>query len=93
MLTLSIAAHAVLGKVMYGFLWPRGVAGAAEVEAAAQVMYYGGDLAEALLVVAVFARWYRAGRPLRGGPRPARGAEGGGGRRGGAATGRGGSAV
>ena len=63
-LTLSIAAHAVLGKVMYGFLWPRGVAGAAEVEAAAQIMYYGGDLAEALLVVAVFARWYRAGRPL-----------------------------
>ena len=61
-LTLAIAAHAVLGKVMYGFLWPRGVAGAAEVEAAAQVMYYGGDLAEALLVAALFARWYRAGR-------------------------------
>ena len=69
-LTLSIAAHAVLGKVMYGFLWPRGVAGAAEVEAAAQVMYYGGDLAEALLVVAVFARWYRAGRPLGAGRAP-----------------------
>ena len=61
-LTLAIGAHAVLGKLMYGYGWPRGVAGAAEVEAAAQVMYYGGDLAEGLLAVALFARWYRAGR-------------------------------
>ena len=63
-LTLAIAAHAVLGKLMYGYGWPRGVAGGAEVRAAAEVMYYGGDLAEGLVLVALFARWYRAGRPL-----------------------------
>ncbi|MDT0632434.1 cytochrome c oxidase assembly protein [Rubrivirga sp. S365] len=66
-LTLAIAAHAVLGKLMYGYGWPCGVAGAAEVQAAAQVMYYGGDLAEGLLLVALFARWYRAGRTAGGG--------------------------
>ena len=62
----SMGAHAVLGKLMYGFLWPRGVPyGADEIRDAAQIMYYGGDLAEVLLVVALFAGWYRARRPRR----------------------------
>ena len=63
-LLVSAGAHAVLGKLMYGFLWPRGVPyGADEIRAAAQIMYYGGDLAEVLLAVALFAGWYRARRP------------------------------
>jgi putative membrane protein len=60
-LFVSTAAHATLGKLMYGFLWPRGTHhGTEEIQAAAQLMYYGGDLAEVLLVVALFAMWYRA---------------------------------
>lgn len=77
-LLVAAGAHAVLAKLMYGRLWPRGVADAAEVQAAAQVMYYGGDLAEVLLAVALFYGWYRrggagtaaSGRPRSG--RPAR---------------------
>lgn len=60
-LFVSIAAHATLGKLMYGFLWPQGTPhGTDEIHAAAQLMYYGGNLAEVLLVVALFAMWYRA---------------------------------
>ena len=64
-LFLSMAAHAMLGKLMYGYLWPRGTFhGAGEIRVAAQLMYYGGDLAEVLLAVALFMRWYR-GRGAR----------------------------
>lgn len=56
----SIAAHAALGKLMYGYLWPRGTNhNVEEIRAAAELMYYGGDLAEVLLVVVLFALWYR----------------------------------
>lgn len=58
-LFLSMALHGLLAKLMYGYRWPRGAAhDAAEIEAAAQLMYYGGDLAELLLAAALFARWY-----------------------------------
>ena len=54
----SMAAHATLGKLMYGFGWPRDTHhGPEEIQAAAQLMYYGGDLAELLLLVALFIRW------------------------------------
>lgn len=57
-LFVSMAAHATLGKLMYGFGWPRGAHhGAEEIQTAAQLMYYGGDLAELLLVIALFATW------------------------------------
>ncbi|QTP54133.1 cytochrome c oxidase assembly protein [Billgrantia sulfidoxydans] len=53
-LFVSMAAHALLGKLMYGYLWPRGAGHPAEeIQAAAQLMYYGGDLAELLLAVAL----------------------------------------
>ena len=56
----SIAAHAILGKLMYGYLWPRHTPHSIEeIQTAAQLMYYGGDLAELLLAVALFAMWYR----------------------------------
>jgi len=35
------------------------------MEEAAQRMYYGGDLAELALAVALFATWYRQGRRRR----------------------------
>lgn len=61
-LVVAAGAHAYLAKVLY--------AGAAEhhhtmdhAEAGAQLMYYGGDGAELLLAVMLFAGWYRRARP------------------------------
>lgn len=61
-LLLSAAAHAYLAKLIYaraGDLPPGGSHGIQEMQHAAQVMYYGGDVAEILLAVALFAGWYR----------------------------------
>ena len=56
----AIAAHAVLGKLMYAYGFPRDAGiELAEIEAAAQLMYYGGDLAELILALVFFAGWYR----------------------------------
>ena len=64
-LFVSMATHALLGKLMYGYLWPRGTGHDTEqLQAAAQLMYYGGDLAEVLLAVALLSIWLRT-PPLR----------------------------
>ncbi|MBE0404950.1 MULTISPECIES: cytochrome c oxidase assembly protein [Halomonas] len=56
----SIATHSLLGKLMYGYGWPRGTGHSLEeVQAAAQWMYYGGDLAEVLLAVVLLTLWLR----------------------------------
>lgn len=50
------AAHAVLGKAMYAYGFPRGTAfPPADLEAAAKIMYYGGDASELLLIVLLMA--------------------------------------
>ncbi|MGQ4878935.1 cytochrome c oxidase assembly protein [Billgrantia sp. LNSP4103-1] len=65
-LFVAMASHAVLGKLMYGYLWPRGTGHVVqEIQAAAQWMYYGGDLAELLLAAALMAAWLRASRARR----------------------------
>lgn len=57
----SIATHSLLGKIMYGYGWPRGTFHSLdEVQAAAQVMYYGGDFAEVLLAIVLLTFWLRA---------------------------------
>lgn len=62
-LWLSIGSHALLAKLMYGFGWPRGGHHSLqEIQAAAQWMYYWGDAAELLLIIALFARWYKQQR-------------------------------
>lgn len=56
----SVATHGYLSKLMYAHRWPRGTHHSLEeIQDAAQWMYYGGDLAEALLSVALFAGWYQ----------------------------------
>lgn len=51
-LLTAIAAHSILGKLAYGYLWPEGLQQPAEqVRSAAQLMYYGGDLIEVLMLV------------------------------------------
>lgn len=52
-LLLSAGAHAFLAKLLYAR------ASDPADEAAAQWMYYGGDVAELLLATALFAGWYR----------------------------------
>lgn len=59
-LFISIAAHAYLSKFMYAYNWPRNTPHDMEqIREAAQLMYYGGDFAELLLVIILFANWYR----------------------------------
>ncbi|OLO09937.1 hypothetical protein BTW10_17260 [Chromohalobacter japonicus] len=72
-LILAIATHATLGKLMYAWLLPAGTgASPGEIQAAAQWMYYGGDLAELLLLVALMQQWLRERqRTARGKPLPA----------------------
>jgi putative membrane protein len=65
-LVAGIAAHAVLAKLMYAHLLPAGTPfSPEEVRDAAMLMYYGGDVAELLLAVALFASWYRRRRRSR----------------------------
>jgi putative membrane protein len=62
---LALAAHGILAKLLYAHP-PVGVP-AADAQAGAQLMYYGGDVVEAALLVVLLAQWYRAsGRRLRG---------------------------
>ncbi|AKD05244.1 cytochrome c oxidase assembly protein [Pontibacter korlensis] len=57
---ISIAAHAYLSKLMYARLLPVNSPHSAEqIQSAAQIMYYGGDLSELLLVIALFSAWYQ----------------------------------
>ncbi|WP_136065220.1 cytochrome c oxidase assembly protein [Modicisalibacter radicis] len=68
-LFLAMAAHATLGKLMYAWLLPQGTGAAiGEIQAAAQWMYYGGDLAELVLLVALMQQWlhWRRSRPAAG---------------------------
>ena len=59
-LFLATATHATLGKLMYAYGYPRGTPhGPEEIQAAAQIMYYGGDLVELGLIVVFFATWGR----------------------------------
>lgn len=62
-LFLAGAAHANLGKLMYAYAHPRGTGFAVEeIETAAKLMYYGGDIAEIALAVMLFALWFRMDR-------------------------------
>src|SRR5690606_9637177 len=62
-LFLGTAAHSILGKVMFGYEYPSGTgADISEIQSAAKWMYYGGDLAELLLIIAFFATWFQRSR-------------------------------
>ncbi|MGK5738032.1 cytochrome c oxidase assembly protein [Micromonospora sp. URMC 103] len=64
-LLVAAAGHSVLAKFLYAHaetLPPAlGERDVDALHAAARLMYYGGDLAELLLAVALFAWWYRRG--------------------------------
>ncbi|MFC0851999.1 cytochrome c oxidase assembly protein [Halalkalibacter oceani] len=60
-LLLALAAHGILAKYLYAYP-PEGVP-PAEAEAGAMLMYYGGDLIDAVLIFLFCAQVYRATRP------------------------------
>lgn len=60
-LGVAIAAHAVIAQLMYGGFGINVHAPVEEVRGGAQLMYYGGDIAELLLAGALVAGW----RPRR----------------------------
>jgi putative membrane protein len=71
----ALATHAALAKYLYGHP-PTGVA-AADGQAGAMVMYYGGDVVDLVLTTLLCLEWYRSAPPgpadvtLRRRPRPA----------------------
>ncbi|MEV7802960.1 cytochrome c oxidase assembly protein [Microbispora sp. NPDC088329] len=65
----AIAVHAVAAQLMYGGFWVDVHAPIPEVRGGAEIMYYGGDIAELLVAAALVSTW----RPERR-PRPGRGA-------------------
>ncbi|MFH8487697.1 cytochrome c oxidase assembly protein [Streptomyces longisporoflavus] len=56
-LGIAIAAHAIISQLMYGGFWVDVHAPIPQVQAGAQIMYYGGDIAELLLAAALVATW------------------------------------
>ncbi|MEU2823122.1 cytochrome c oxidase assembly protein [Streptomyces bacillaris] len=56
-LGVAIAAHAVISQLMYGGFGINIHAPVDQVQGGAQIMYYGGDIAELLLAVALVATW------------------------------------
>ncbi|BAL89751.1 hypothetical protein AMIS_45310 [Actinoplanes missouriensis 431] len=56
-----MASHAILAKYLYG----HPPAGFVDGEDGAQLMYYGGDLVDLVLVVALCREWYRSAEPGR----------------------------
>ncbi|MEU9831797.1 cytochrome c oxidase assembly protein [Streptosporangium sp. NPDC048047] len=61
-LGVSIAAHATLSQLMYAGLSVGVTAPGPELRGAAEIMYYGGDIAELLLALALVTTW-RPARP------------------------------
>ncbi|MFG2359262.1 cytochrome c oxidase assembly protein [Streptomyces sp. NPDC048521] len=53
----AIAAHSVMAQLMYGGFWVDVHAPVPEVQGGAEIMYYGGDIAELLLAAALVATW------------------------------------
>jgi putative membrane protein len=63
----AIAVHAVISQLMYGGYWVDIDAPIAEVRGGAEIMYYGGDIAELLLAAALVSTWRPERRPRRQG--------------------------
>lgn len=63
-LIVFIAGHSILAKWLYAHP-PAGI-GTTDGQVGAQLMYYGGDVVDVVLIVLLFAGWYRTTRPRPG---------------------------
>ncbi|MFJ8826688.1 cytochrome c oxidase assembly protein [Streptomyces sp. NPDC102467] len=70
-LGVAVAAHATLSQLMYGGFLIDVHAPVSQVQGAAQIMYYGGDIAELLLAAALVATWRPTRNRRRAAPRAA----------------------
>jgi putative membrane protein len=65
-LFLTAGSHALLAKLLYAQLLPEHGGSPEQLRLGAQIMFYGGDLVELALAVALLSGWYaRGGRRLR----------------------------
>lgn len=71
-LGVAIAAHAVISQLMYGGFGINIHAPVDQVQGGAQIMYYGGDIAELFLAAALVATWRPERAPRRAAARPMR---------------------
>lgn len=62
-LGVAIAAHALIAQAMYGGFYVDIRAPVEQVRQGAEIMYYGGDIAELLLAGALMATWRPERRP------------------------------
>lgn len=69
-LGVAVAAHAVIAQLMYGGFLIDVHAPIAQVRGGAEIMYYGGDVAELLLAAALVATWRPTRRTAPARPRP-----------------------
>ncbi|MEV8631365.1 cytochrome c oxidase assembly protein [Streptosporangium sp. NPDC051023] len=60
-LGIAVAAHAVVSRLLYDGYFVEVDASVAQIRGGAEIMYYGGDIAELLLAAALVATW----RPAR----------------------------
>lgn len=60
-LLATAVAHDVLAKLMYSRLLPAGAGTPDQIQAGAQLLYYGGDGLEVLTAAIVLTAWYRRG--------------------------------
>ncbi|WP_026691014.1 cytochrome c oxidase assembly protein [Alteribacter aurantiacus] len=60
-LVLALASHGILSKYLYANP-PAGVP-ATQAEAGGMLMFYGGDLVDAIIVFLLLREWYHAARP------------------------------
>ena len=57
-LVIAAAGHDTLAKLMYAWMLPVGGGPAAERQAGAELMYYGGTAIDVALAVIVMTQWY-----------------------------------
>lgn len=60
-LVLSLAGHGILAKTLYAY--PPGGIPMAQAESGAQLMYYGGDAVDLILIFLFCLQWYKSARP------------------------------
>lgn len=68
-LGIAVTAHATFAQLLYADLWVRVPVPIEELRGGAEIMYFGGDIAEILLALALLVTWRPDRRTLQsGGP-------------------------
>jgi putative membrane protein len=65
-LGVAVVVHSVLAQMLYAGWHVAVPAPASQLQRGAELMYYGGDIAEMLLAFALVTSWHPAGKPRQG---------------------------